>query len=82
MPISRHPIEEEFPEHFFKLRDLKKYDSSFSSLVSEYDQTDKKIHGLECQLSPVSDHHIGELKRRRLSLKEAIQQQLVNIQLS
>ena len=78
MPISRHPIEEEFPEHFFKLRDLKKYDASFSSLISEYDLTDKKIHGLESTLVPVSDSHMGELKRGRLSLKEAIQQQLVN----
>ena len=78
MPISRHPIENEFPEYSFKLRDLKKYDASFSKLVSEYDLTDKKIHGLESNLLPVSDTHIAGLKRHRLNLKDAIQQQLIN----
>lgn len=78
MPISRHPIESEFPEYAFKLRDLKKLDASFSTLVSEYDLTDKKIHGLESNLLPVSDTHITELKHHRLNLKDAIQKQLIN----
>jgi len=77
MPISRHPLKEEFPQYFSRLRDMKRDDPSFSALVSEYDVTDKKIYGLASKLLPVSDAHMGELKRRRLSLKEAIQEQLV-----
>lgn len=76
MPISRHPLNEEFPDYFSKLRDMKRSDPSFAALVSEYDTTDKKIHGLESTLLPVSDAHIAELKRRRLNLKDAIQDQL------
>ena len=56
---------------------MKQSDTSFAALVSEYDLTDKKIHGLESTLSPVSDAHISELKRRRLNLKDAIQDQLL-----
>ncbi len=77
MPISRHPLNEEFPDYFSKLQTMKQSEPSFAALVNEYDTTDKKIHGLESILSPVSDAHISELKRRRLNLKDAIQDQLV-----
>ncbi len=76
MPVSRHPLHEEFPSFFSKLQSMKQQDSSFASLVSEYDITDKKIHGLESSSLPVSDAHISQLKRRRLNLKDAIQDQL------
>jgi uncharacterized protein YdcH (DUF465 family) len=41
-------------------------------LLVEYDETDKKIYGLEQQSLPVSDDHFGSLKRHRLVLKDQL----------
>jgi len=69
MPISRHPLKEEFPQYFSRLRDMKRDDPSFSALVSEYDVTDKKIYGLASKLLPVSDAHMGEFEDRRVPVR-------------
>lgn len=76
MPSSRHPIEREFPKYSSKLHHMKRLDPAFAALLDEYEDTDKKIYGLARQQVPVSDAHIGQLKRHRLSLIDSIVEKL------
>lgn len=68
----RHVIEGEFPEFQTKINQLKNNDPNFTRLLVEYDETDKKIYGLEQQSVPISDAHFGDLKRHRLVLKDQL----------
>ena len=68
----RHIIEREFPEFQMEIDLLKSNDPDFMRLVEEYDETDKKIYGLEQQSLPISDDHFGSLKRHRLALKDQL----------
>ena len=68
----RHDIEREFPEFQTEITRLKNNDPEFLRLLSEYDETDKKIYGLEQQSLPVSDDYFGNLKRQRLALKDQL----------
>ena len=68
----RHIIEREFPEYQMEINRLKSNDPDFMRLVEEYDETDKKIYGLEQQSLPISDDHFGNLKRHRLALKDQL----------
>jgi uncharacterized protein YdcH (DUF465 family) len=68
----RHVIEGEFPEFQTEINQLKHTDPDFMRLLVEYDETDKKIYGLEQQSLPVSDDHFGGLKRHRLVLKDQL----------
>ena len=68
----RHIIEREFPEFQLEINRLKNDDPDFVRLLVEYDETDKKIYGLEQQSLPISDDHFGSLKRHRLALKDQL----------
>jgi len=68
----RHIIEREFPEFQMEIHRLKNNDPDFVRLLVEYDETDKKIYGLEQQSQPVSDDYFGTLKRQRVVLKDQL----------
>lgn len=68
----RHDIERDFPEFNAEISRLKHNDTRFMQLLAEYDETDKKIYGLEQQSQPVSDDYFGTLKRRRALLKDQL----------
>ena len=68
----RHDIEREFPEFQTEITRLKNNDPEFLRLLAEYDETDKRIYGLEQQSLPVSDHYFGHLKRQRVVLKDQL----------
>ncbi len=69
---ARHDLTEEFPEFAGTINTLKSSNTDFSRLLFEYDGTDKKIYGIEQMMQPVSDAYIGELKKRRLALKDRL----------
>jgi len=68
----RHVIDQDFPEYHAEIYRLKHNDPHFTQLLSEYDDTDKQIYGLEQQLQPVSDGYFSDLKRRRVLLKDRL----------
>ena len=70
----RHEIIREFPEFESVISRLKNHDPTFTRLLVEYDQTDKKIYGIEQQQVPVTDQYAHELKRQRLLLKDRLYQ--------
>jgi len=60
----RHVIDQDFPEYHAEIYRLKHNDPHFTQLLSEYDDTDKQIYGLEQQLQPVSDGYFSEAAAR------------------
>lgn len=68
----RHIIEREFPEFQKEISRLKNNDPNFVRLLVKYDETDKRIYGLEQQSLPVSDDYFGALKRQRVVLKDQL----------
>lgn len=68
----RHHIAEEFPSYTSDITHLKTKDPQFAQLLTEYDQTDKKIYGLEMKSRPVTDAYVEDLKKRRVVLKDRI----------
>ena len=68
----RHHILEEFPNLTGTINTMKKNDPQFASLLSRYDETDKKIYGIEVKSRPVTDDYIEFLKKERLLLKDRL----------
>jgi uncharacterized protein YdcH (DUF465 family) len=68
----RHEYVQEFNEYQSTLSHLKHADPGFAKLLAEYDETDKKIYGIERQSLPVADSYIWELKKQRVMLKDQI----------
>jgi len=66
----RHHILEEFPDLSGTIATMKKSDPKFATLLSHYDETDKKIYGIEAQSRPVSDDYVDFLKKERVKLKD------------
>ncbi|MDZ4262523.1 MAG: DUF465 domain-containing protein [Pseudomonadota bacterium] len=68
----RHHFIDDFPQMSGAITHLKSSDPIFAQLLSRYDETDKKIYGLEVQSRPVADIYVGELKKERLKLKDKL----------
>lgn len=68
----RHHFQEEFPNFSGTISSLKKSDPQFATLLSRYDETDKKIYGIEAQNRPVADDYVEFLKKERLKLKDRL----------
>ncbi len=68
----RHGIEQEFPEFLTTIHERKQRDPLFGRLLAAYDDTDKKIYGLEQLQLPVADDYFTYLKRQRVKLKDQL----------
>ena len=77
----RHNVVQDFPEFSSTISHLKERDTAFARLIAQYDEADKRIYGYAQKMCPVADHHLSELKRKRVRLKDKIyamlQRQLV-----
>lgn len=67
-----HSVVHEFPEYKERVEKLKHNNPDFSSLMSQHDQLDKKIRGLETTDQPVNDSYMEDLKKQRLALKDKL----------
>ena len=72
----RHHLNEDFPGLDASISDLKQNDQSFARLLSELDHTDKTIYSLEMKNRHPEQRQVGELKKRRMQLKDAIYHRL------
>jgi len=68
----RHHILEEFPDLSGTIATMKKSNPKFATLLSRYDETDKKIYGIEAQSRPVTDDYVDFLKKERVKLKDGL----------
>lgn len=67
-----HELAEEFPDHQEKLHELKINNTHFVKLSDEYHVLNREIHRIEAGVEPTSDERQGELRKKRMHLKDQI----------
>lgn len=72
MPIEKHDLLHEFPEHRDAIHELKMNNRHFARLFEEYHETDKEVHRIEEQIETPSDEYTNERKSHRLALKDEL----------
>jgi len=78
MPITHHPLIEEFPEYKEAIHDLKLINARFRKLAHEYEGLDKSIFRAEQGIETVNDDYLDTIKKERLHLKDIIYGMLRN----
>jgi uncharacterized protein YdcH (DUF465 family) len=78
MPISHHPLIEEFSEHKDTIHKLKMSNAHFRRLAHEYEGIDKSIFRAEQGIEIVNDDYLSSIKKERLHLKDLIFSMLNN----
>jgi len=72
MPITHHPLIEEFTEHKDTIHELKLNNAHFRRLAHEYEGIDKSIFRAEQGIEIVNDEYLESIKKERLHLKDLI----------
>ena len=72
MPLSHHPLIEEFPEYKDAIHKLKLDNSHFRRLSHEYEGIDKAVFRAEQGIEVVNDDYLDSIKKERLHLKDLI----------
>ena len=72
MPIEKHDLVHELPEHRELIHELKMSNNRFDRLFDEYHETDKEVHRIEEQIETPSDEYTHERKIKRLALKDEL----------
>ena len=72
MPLSHHPLIEEFAEYKEVIHDLKINNAHFRRLTHEYEGIDKSIFRAEQGIEVVNDDYLNSIKKERLHLKDLI----------
>lgn len=72
MPLEKHSLLNDFPEHHHTIRHLKMNDRHFVKLFDLYHQLDDEVHRLEQANGPVADDYLESLKLNRVQLKDQL----------
>ena len=70
MPLEKHDLVHELPEHRDRIHDLKISDKHFLKLFNQYHELDHEIHRIEAGVENTSDDYLDMQKKKRLSLKD------------
>lgn len=76
MPITHHPLIEEFAEYKDTIHELKLNNAHFRRLAHEYEGIDKSIVRAEQGIEIVNDDYLESIKKERLHLKDIIYKML------
>jgi hypothetical protein len=74
MPIEKHDLLHELPEHKETIHRLKMEDNHFAKLFDEYHAKDKEVHRIEENIETPSDEFTTRQKASRLALKDQLYQ--------
>lgn len=72
MPLSHHPLHEEFPDDHATIHRLKTENAHFRRLMDEYERIDKEVFRMEEGIETPEDSVVTEEKKKRLDLKDQI----------
>ncbi|MFT4993745.1 MAG: hypothetical protein ACI965_000766 [Paraglaciecola sp.] len=72
MPLEKHTLLNDFPQHHHTIRHLKMNNKHFLRLFEQYHQVDSEVHQMEEKNEPVSDDYLESLKMRRVHLKDQL----------
>ena len=70
MPIEKHDLIHELPEHKALIHTLK--DRYFANQFEKYHETDHAVLRIEVGVENTSDEYLEELKKKRLALKDEL----------
>ena len=74
MPLTHHPLVQEFPEYKEQVHTLKTTNNFFHHLMERYDAIDKQIYRIKSGEEPTSDDYVNRLGKERLHLKDELYQ--------
>lgn len=72
MKNTPHELHQEFPEFSDKMSALKTTNAHFAKLFDEYHEVNREVHRGETDVEPMSDEHLTELRRKRMTLKDEL----------
>jgi uncharacterized protein len=72
MPIEKHDLIHELPEHRDAIHTLKMNNAHFARLFDEYHEVDHEVHRIEDNIETPSDQYTTERKAKRLALKDEL----------
>ncbi len=72
MSNTPHTLSEEFPDQLAAVHALKAADPAFAKLLKDYDHVNDQVHRAETRLDLVSEDDEHDLRKRRMSIKDAI----------
>jgi len=78
MPLTHHPLTQEFPKYKEQIHALKSSNNYFHHLMKRYEEIDKQIYRIESGEEPTSDEYVNRLGKERLSLKDELRDIIVN----
>ncbi len=70
MPLTHHPLTQEFPEYKALIHKLKMDNNYFHHMMERYEEIDKHIYRIESGEEPTSDDYVNRLGKERLKLKD------------
>ena len=76
---EQQSLEEELPEFTAEIKKLRAENSHFEKLYAQLEKLDNEIHRHEADIEPISDEHMEELKKNRLSIKDEMHDMLMAI---
>ncbi|WP_284176935.1 YdcH family protein [Rhabdaerophilum sp. SD176] len=62
----------EFPEHAFRITQLKTSEPHFARLYEDYHEVNRAIHRAETNIEPTDDLRLETMRKERLRLKDAL----------
>lgn len=72
MSHTPHELAEEFPDQVEKIHELKTSDAHFARLMDEYHEINRAVHRAETGIEPMEDLAEGEMRKKRMHLKDQI----------
>ena len=72
MTHTPHELAQDFPEFVDKIAELRATDAHFFKLTDQYHAVNRAVHRAETDVEPTSDDHLGEMRRKRMALKDEI----------
>ncbi|GGD65645.1 YdcH family protein [Lacimicrobium alkaliphilum] len=76
MPLEKHPLQNEFPQHQNRIQQLHASDNNFARLSDKYHQLDREIFEIEQHNLINDEDHLEQLKLKRLQLKDQLYKML------
>jgi uncharacterized protein len=79
MSNTPHDLYEDFPEKAEAIHALKAKDAHFARLVVEYHEVNRAVHRAETLVEPTTPEHEGQLRLKRMKLKDEIYRALQSV---
>jgi uncharacterized protein YdcH (DUF465 family) len=77
MPLEKHDLIHELPEHRERIHELKMSNNHFARLFGQYHEVDHEVHRIEEGVENPSDEYTNEIKAKRLKLKDELYEMII-----